>query len=171
MPPTSVFRSSAPLVPVFVPPATPPAAPLTLPGKPPSLGPAWPYIRSISSPSTALVRPTSNVKSGRNRVRAYHSRSLSREKLPSYWFLPAAVIWSKVPLIVTFGAGACASAGGATDAILSTSTLIHDLLGSMARSQHTTIASTCGLDVALASRDRSEALRRTRHRRVVPDPA
>src|SRR6059058_2132948 len=69
-------------------------------------------------PSTALVRPTANSKSGRNRVRAYHSRSLSRLKLPSKKFRPAAVIWSKVPVIVTFGAGgpagACANTGGAS---------------------------------------------------------
>src|SRR5437660_8528364 len=69
-------------------------------------------------PSTALVRPTANSKSGRKRVRAYHSRSLSRLKLPSKKFRPAAVIWSKVPVIVTFGAGgpagACANTGGAS---------------------------------------------------------
>ena len=34
-------------------------------------------------PSTALTRPTANSKSGRNRVRAYHSLSLFRAKFPS----------------------------------------------------------------------------------------
>src|SRR6266566_6253282 len=82
MPATSVLRSRQPfelfLQPLFelavFPPATfktPPAVPVLLPGNPPSLGPPWPYCRSISIPSTALTFPTSNVKSGRNRVRAY----------------------------------------------------------------------------------------------------
>ena len=88
--------------------ATPPAAPLTLPGKPPSFGPICPYARSISSPSTARTRPTANSKSGRNRVRPYHSLSLLRVRLPSYVFRPIDVIWSKSPEIVTFGTGAWA---------------------------------------------------------------
>src|SRR5438445_2477118 len=84
-------------------------------------------------PSTALVRPTANSKSGRKRVRAYHSRSLSRLKLPSKKFRPAAVIWSKVPVIVTFGAGgpagACANTGGASIARMTkASTAVRTLL-------------------------------------------
>src|SRR4051812_29972595 len=62
---------------------------------------------------TAFVRPTSNVKSGRKRVRAYHSRSPRREKSESYRLLPVDVIWSNRPLIVTFGVGAWANAAGA----------------------------------------------------------
>src|SRR5436853_5717130 len=69
---------------------------------------------------TALVRPTSNVKSGRKRVRAYHSLSFLREKSPSYKFAPADVIWSNRPLIVTFGAGACANAAGARNPRMAT---------------------------------------------------
>src|SRR4030095_1131679 len=88
--------------------AAPPGNPLTFPGNPPSLDPAWPYCRSISRPSTALTRPTANSKSGRNRVRAYHSWSLLRAKVPSEKFQPIDVTWSKRPLIVTFGVGACA---------------------------------------------------------------
>src|SRR5262249_38157318 len=65
------------------PPVKPQAVPAVLPGKPPSFEPVWPQFRSSSMPSTALVRPTANSKSGRKRVRAYHSRSLSRLKLPS----------------------------------------------------------------------------------------
>src|SRR5262245_62903165 len=133
MPPTSVLRSRQPLelvlppggvMPKF-PPGAPPipvphTAPVLLPGKPPSFGPPCPYIRSISRPSTALTRPTANSKSGRNRVRAYQSASLDREKLPSYTFLLADTTWSNRPTIVTFGvngdgagAGACAKTGGA----------------------------------------------------------
>src|SRR6266545_3495368 len=118
MPPTSPLRSMQPLVLILPPgevkPALPPDAPapaphvdpLVLPGKPPSLGPPCPYIKSISRPSTALTRPTANSKSGRNRVRAYHSVSLFRVRLPSKVFRPIDVIWSKSPVIVTFGAGA-----------------------------------------------------------------
>src|SRR5712691_4887871 len=62
---------------------------------------------------TALVRPTSKTKSGRNRVVAYHSLS-SRPKLKSWTFLLADVTWSKSPVIVTFGDGACARTGGAS---------------------------------------------------------
>src|SRR5438876_11416879 len=80
MPPTSVFRSKQPLLLTL----QPELVLELLPGKPPSLAPAWPYIKSISRPSTALTRPTSNVKSGRNRVRAYHSRSLPRVKAPAW---------------------------------------------------------------------------------------
>ena len=75
MPPTSVLRSRAPLVLTLVPPVGvpalggPPGNPVLLPGNPPSVAPAWPYIRSISRPSTALTRPTANSKSGRNLVR------------------------------------------------------------------------------------------------------
>src|SRR5947199_9881915 len=52
--------------------------------------------------------------SGRNRVVAYHSLSLVRPKLPSWTFELADVTWSKSPVIVTFGAGACARTGGAS---------------------------------------------------------
>src|SRR5256885_476825 len=69
---------------------------------------------------TALVRPTSNVKSGRKRVRAYHSLSPLREKSPSYRLAPPDVIWSKRPLIVTFGVGAWANAAGATSPRMAT---------------------------------------------------
>src|SRR5947207_2514543 len=70
---------------------------------------------------TALVRPTSNVKSGRKRVRAYHSPlSPLREKSPSYRLAPPDVIWSKRPLIVTFGVGAWANAAGATSPRMAT---------------------------------------------------
>src|SRR5881397_1762661 len=51
--------------------------------------------------------------SGRNRVVAYHSLS-SRPKLKSWTFLLADVTWSNSPVIVTFGAGACARTGGAS---------------------------------------------------------
>src|SRR6266852_4181053 len=97
-PATSVLRSRQPLV-LTLPPggeepllppavvaAAPPAPhawPLVLPGKPPSLGPDCPYWKSNSRPSTALTRPTANSISGRNRVRAYHSLSLLRVRLPS----------------------------------------------------------------------------------------
>src|SRR5262245_19430498 len=126
MPPTSVLTSRQPLVvtlqpggvaparPPDAPAPKPPADPLTLPGKPPSLDPVWPYARSISSPRTALTRPTANSKSGRNRVRPYHSLSLLRVRLPSKMLLPAAVTWSKRPEIVTFGTGAWANPGGAS---------------------------------------------------------
>src|SRR5262249_51388038 len=126
MPPTSVLTSRQPLVltlqpggvaparPPDAPAAKPPAAPLTLPGKPPSLVPDCPYARSISRPRTALTRPTANSKSGRNRVRAYHSLSLLRVRLPSYVFRPIDVTWSKRPEIVTFGTGAWANPGGAS---------------------------------------------------------
>src|SRR5206468_3634884 len=97
-----------------VPAPKPPAEPEVLPGNPPSLLPDCPYARSISSPSTARTRPTENSKSGRNRVRPYHSLSLLRVKLPSYVFRPIDVIWSKRPEIVTFGAGAWANPGGAS---------------------------------------------------------
>src|SRR6266446_6364039 len=109
MPPTSVLRSRQPfvlflqpVVEVPLPVTAPPATPELLPGKPPSLGPDWPYCRSISMPSTALTRPTSNTKSGRNRVLAYHSRSLSRDALPSEQFLAIAVTWSDSAVNVTF---------------------------------------------------------------------
>src|SRR5262247_1411923 len=122
MPPTSVLVSRQPLVLTLqpggvaplVPAAKPPAEPLVLAGKPPSLVPDWPYCRSISRPSTALTRPTANSKSGRNRVRPYHSLSLLRVRLPSYVFRPIDVTWSKRPEIVTFGAGAWANPGGAS---------------------------------------------------------
>src|SRR5262245_2055443 len=122
MPPTSVLVSRQPLVLTLqpggvaplVPAANPPAEPLVLVGKPPSLVPDWPYCRSISRPSTALTRPTANSKSGRNRVRPYHSLSLLRVRLPSYVFRPIDVTWSKRPEIVTFGAGAWANPGGAS---------------------------------------------------------
>src|SRR5437016_14057529 len=52
--------------------------------------------------------------SGRNRVVAYHSLSLVRPKLASWTFELADVTWSKSPVIVTFGAGACARTGGAS---------------------------------------------------------
>src|SRR3989454_7264748 len=90
MPPTSVLRSRQPfelfLQPVVVVPlpvTAPPATPLLLPGKPPSLGPDCPYCRSISRPSTALTRPTSKTKSGRNRVRAYHRSEEHTSELQS----------------------------------------------------------------------------------------
>src|SRR4029450_38364 len=126
MPPTSVLMSRQPLVltlqPGAVAPARPPDAlapkppadPLTLPGKPPSLVPDWPYCRAISRPSTARTGPTENSKSGRNRVRPYHSLSLLRVRLPSYVFRPIDVTWSKRPEIVTFGTGAWANPGGAS---------------------------------------------------------
>src|SRR5881628_1362596 len=110
MPPTSVLRSRQPLVLTL----QPELVPEVLPGKPPSLGPACPYCKSISSPSTARTRPTENSKSGRNRVRPYHSLSLLRVKLPSYVFRPIDVIWSKRPEIVTFGTGAWANPGDAS---------------------------------------------------------
>src|SRR5207244_10396193 len=52
--------------------------------------------------------------SGRNRVVAYHSLSLVRPKLLSWTFALADVTWSMSPVIVTFGAGACARTGGAS---------------------------------------------------------
>src|SRR5437773_8662066 len=73
---------------------------------------------SISSPRTALVRPTSKTMSGRNRVVAYHSLSLVRPKLLSWTFALADVTWSMSPEIVTFGAGACARTGGASIAMV-----------------------------------------------------
>src|SRR5206468_7874923 len=121
MPPTSVLMSKQPLVLTLVPgtglPAvepTPPAWPDTLVGKPPSFGPICPYARSISRPRTARTRPTANSKSGRNRVRPYHSLSLLRVRFPSYVFRPIDVIWSKRPEIVTFGTGAWANPGDAS---------------------------------------------------------
>src|SRR5215470_16641668 len=75
---------------------------------------------SNSRPRTALVRPTSNVKSGRKRVRAYHSLSPLREKSESYRLEPADVTWSNRPLIVTFGVGAWAYAAGATSPRMAT---------------------------------------------------
>src|SRR5207245_8186055 len=117
-PATSVLRSRQPLMltlppggvapalPPLAPAAAPHAAPVLLAGKPPSLGPDCPYWKSNSRPSTALTRPTANSISGRNRVRAYHSLSLLRVRLPSNVLRPADVIWSKSPVIVTFGAGA-----------------------------------------------------------------
>src|SRR5262245_29841543 len=100
MPPTSVLTSRQPLVltlqPGGVAPARPPdapaakptAVPRTGPGKPPPLAPDSPSARSISSPRTARTPPTATSKSGRNRVRAYHSLSLLRVRLPSYVFRP-----------------------------------------------------------------------------------
>src|SRR4030095_12068288 len=132
MPPTSVLTSRQPFALTLQPggvaplrgvagvagtaelPAEPPDCPLTLPGKPPSFGPICPYARSISRPRTARTRPTANSKSGRNRVRPYHSLSLLRVKLPSYVFRPIDVTWSKRPEIVTFGTGAWANPGGAS---------------------------------------------------------
>src|SRR5216683_2261036 len=88
-PATSVLRSRLALALTLAPPVGvpwlggPPGKPELLPGNPPSLAPDCPYCKSISRPSTALTRPTANSKSGRKRVRAYHSRSLSRARLPS----------------------------------------------------------------------------------------
>src|SRR5262245_40639873 len=73
--PAFSFKHGADVAPLMTDP-TPLLTPL--PGPAPQ-GPLWPYVRSISRPSTAFVRPTENVKSGRKRVRAYHSRSPSRE--------------------------------------------------------------------------------------------
>src|SRR4029453_6914172 len=129
MPPSPVLMSRQPLVltlqPGAVAPARPPDAlapkppadPLTLPGKPPSLVPDWPYCRSISRPSTARTRPTENSKSGRNRVRPYHSLSLLRVRFAASVFGPSELPWSKRPEIVTFGAGAWANPGGASIAM------------------------------------------------------
>src|SRR5437879_5456636 len=72
------------------------------------------YWASLYWARVSNGRPTANSKSGRNRVRAYHSLSLLRVRLPSYVFRPADVTWSNSPVIVTFGAGACANPGGAS---------------------------------------------------------
>src|SRR5256885_16848256 len=55
------------------------------------------------------------MTSNRPRVRPYSCTSRLMFRLPSYWlmFFVYVPTWSMSPVIVTFGAGACARAGGA----------------------------------------------------------
>src|SRR5262245_16587422 len=78
MPVVSVLRPASDVVPGWAREQPIVAALWFLLGPPPHES-TCPSVRSNSRPMTAFTRPTSNVKSGRNRVLAYHSWSLSRE--------------------------------------------------------------------------------------------